>query len=105
MAPSLSVFLTELKRRKVYRIAIVYVIVGVGILGAAGVILDPLGLEALRPYLVILVLLGIPIALVLAWAYEVKPEEPGEPAPAAPVEMNSLGWMMTAKLFECSEEI
>jgi TolB-like protein/Tfp pilus assembly protein PilF len=69
-------FLTELKRRKVYHVAVVYVIVGVGILGAAEVILDPLGLEAARPYLVILVLLGFPIALVLAWAYELKPEEP-----------------------------
>ena len=59
MASKLSLFLAELKRRKVNRVAIVYVIVGVGILGAAEVILDPLGLEALRSYLVILVLLGL----------------------------------------------
>lgn len=78
VASRLSVFLAELKRRKVYKVAAVYVVVGVGILGAAEVILDPLGLGALRPYLVILVLLGFPIALVLAWAYEVKPEEPRE---------------------------
>ena len=76
MASKLSQLLTELKRRKVYRVAGVYVVVGLGILGAAEVILDPLGLEALRPYIVILVLLGFPIALVLAWAYEVKPEQP-----------------------------
>ncbi len=79
MASKLSLFLAELKRRKVYRVAMVYVIVGVGILGAAEVILDPLGLGAVRPYLVILVLLGFPIALVLAWAYEVKPEGPRLP--------------------------
>jgi hypothetical protein len=48
VASKLSLFLAELKRRKVYRVAIVYVMVGVGILGAAEVILDPLGLEALR---------------------------------------------------------
>jgi len=76
VASKLSLFLAELKRRKVYRVAAVYIVVGVGILGAAEVILDPLGLDALRPYLVVLVLLGFPIALVLAWAYEVKPEEP-----------------------------
>ncbi len=76
MASRLPVFLSEVKRRKVYRVAAAYIVVGVGILGAAEVILDPLGLEALRPYLVILVLLGFPIALVLAWAYEVKPEAP-----------------------------
>jgi hypothetical protein len=74
VASKLSLFLAELKRRKVSHVAVVYVVVGVGILGAAEVILDPLGLEALRPYLVILILLGFPIALVLAWAYEVKPD-------------------------------
>jgi TolB-like protein len=70
-------FLAELKRRKVYHVAVVYMVVGLGILGAAEVILDPLGLGSLRKYIVILVLLGFPIALVLAWAYEVRPEEPG----------------------------
>jgi TolB-like protein len=77
----LNSFLSELKRRRVYRVAVVYVVVGLGVLGAAEVILDPLGLEALRAYIVILVLLGFPIALVLAWAYEVKPEEPREAEP------------------------
>jgi adenylate cyclase len=67
-------FLGELKRRKVFRVAAVYVAVGLSILGAAEVILEPLGLDSLRPYIVILVLLGFPIALVLAWAYEVRPD-------------------------------
>ena len=74
MASKFSLFLAELKRRKVYRVAVVYVVVGLGILGASEVILDPLGLEALRPYVVVLVLLGFPIALVLAWAVDVTPE-------------------------------
>ncbi len=82
LVSKLSIFFAELKRRKVYRVAVVYVVVGLGILGAAEVTLDPLGLEALRPYIVILVLLGFPIALVFAWAYEVKPEEPRETEPA-----------------------
>jgi TolB-like protein/Tfp pilus assembly protein PilF len=87
VAPRHSLFLAELKRRKVYRVAVVYGVVGLGILGAAEVILDPLRLGALRPYIVILVLLGFPIALVLAWAYEVKPEEPrpAEPEERKPV--------------------
>jgi len=74
-------FLAELKRRRVYKVAVVYVIVGLGVLGAAEVILDPLGLEALRAFIVILVLFGFPIALVLAWAYELRPEEPSEHVP------------------------
>ena len=76
MASKISTFFSELKRRKVYHVAVVYVVVGLGVLGAAEVILDPLGLGDLRKYIVILVLLGLPIALVLAWAYELKPEEP-----------------------------
>jgi TolB-like protein len=57
------------------------VVVGLAVLGGAEVILDPLGLSALRAYIVILVLLGFPIALVLAWAYEVRPEQPREAEP------------------------
>jgi adenylate cyclase len=72
---STSRFLSELKRRKVYHAAAVYVAVGLGVLGAAEVILDPLGLGAARAFIVILVLLGFPITLVLAWAYELKPED------------------------------
>jgi len=76
VASSLGVFLSELKRRKVYRVAVTYIIVGIGVLGAAEVIMDPLGLEGARPIIVLLTLLGFPLALILAWAYEIKPEEP-----------------------------
>ena len=76
MASRVGVFLSELKRRKVYRVAVAYIVVGIGVLGAAEVIMDPLGLEGARPIIVLLTLLGFPLAVVLAWAYEVKPEEP-----------------------------
>ncbi|MDP2957478.1 MAG: tetratricopeptide repeat protein [Longimicrobiales bacterium] len=82
MVPRIRPVLAELKRRKVYHVAAVYVGVGLGVLGAAELILDPLGLGAFRPLIVILVLLGFPIAVVLAWAYEVRPESPA-PAPEA----------------------
>jgi TolB-like protein/Flp pilus assembly protein TadD len=72
--------IAELKRRRVFSVGTVYVVVGLGVLGAAEVILEPLGLDTLRPYIVVLVLLGFPIALVLAWAYEVHPD-PGAPLP------------------------
>jgi adenylate cyclase len=74
MAFSLKSFLVELKRRKVYHVAVAYGAVGLAVLGAAEVILDPLGLTDLRPVIVVLTLLGFPLALVLAWAYEVTPE-------------------------------
>jgi TolB-like protein len=84
----LQAFLGELKRRRVYRVAVIYAVVGLGVLSAAEVILDPLGLGTLRAYIVILVLLGFPIALVLAWAYELRPGTPraAEPTTTAIVE-------------------
>jgi serine/threonine-protein kinase len=91
MALKPRVVLSELRRRKVYRSAGVYVAVGLGVLGAAEVILDPLGLGGARPYIVILVLLGFPIALALAWAYEVKPES-STPAPdPLPADPGAIG--------------
>ena len=76
MAYRVGVFLSELKRRKVYQVALAYIVVGLGVLGAAELIMDPLGLEGARPIIVILTLLGFPLAMVLAWAYEVRPEQP-----------------------------
>ena len=86
-----SRFLAELRRRHVYQVAAVYIVVGLGILGAAEVILDPLGLGAARPFIVIVTLLGLPLALVLAWAYEVRPEEPRRAeSPPTPAPENAL---------------
>jgi serine/threonine-protein kinase len=91
MVPSLRHALSEFRRRKVYRAAGVYVVVGLGVLGAAEVILDPLGLTGARPYIVVLVLLGFPIALVLAWVYEVRPESPAPLFPSVAHEAKSVG--------------
>ena len=82
MASRVGVFVSELKRRKVYRVAVAYIFVGLGVLGAAELIMDPLGLEGARPIIVILTLLGFPLAMILAWAYEVRPEEPRVVEPA-----------------------
>ena len=97
MASSLGVFLSELKRRKVYRVAVAYIVVGLGVLGAAEVIMDPLGLEGARPIIVILTLLGFPLAMILAWAYEVKPEEPRPVEPAGEEAGSSVETVAPAK--------
>jgi len=73
MASKFSALLMELRRRKVIRVAIVYVIVGIALIEAADLLLPTLRLQAAYPYVVILTLLGFPIALVLAWAVEVTP--------------------------------
>jgi len=77
VASKLSLFLAELKRRKVYRVAGVYLAVGVAISLGVPDLFSAFDLPNSAARLVIvLVAIGFPIALVLAWAYEVKPEEP-----------------------------
>ncbi len=67
-------FLDELKRRKVYRVAVVYAAVAFVIWQAADFVLPAARLPDWAPTLVlILTILGFPIALVLAWAYDITP--------------------------------
>ncbi len=77
MASKVSLFLAELKRRKVYRVAAIYAAVSVaislGIPDLFGALLLP---DWATRLVIALITIGFPIALVLAWAYEVKPEEP-----------------------------
>ena len=70
MAPSpLSKFYTELKRRKVIRVAIVYTVVAWLLVEVASVLFPGLLLPDWSVRLVIgLAIIGFPIALVLAWA-------------------------------------
>src|SRR5436190_2342904 len=70
-----ATFLTELKRRKVYRVAVAYAIVA-WLLIQAGSILFPT-FEAplwVMKVFVSAVILGFPVALILAWAFELTPE-------------------------------
>jgi TolB-like protein len=88
VASKLRLSLAELKRRKVYRVATVYVVVGVGIIGLGEAALGGTW-ESIRVPVVALVLIGLPIALVLAWAYEIRPEEPREAEPTIPTTIDT----------------
>lgn len=92
----ISRFYQELKRRKVIRVAIAYVVIAWIIVEVASVMFPGLLLPDWSVRLVIaLVVVGFPIALVLAWAFDLQPDgvkpdsslvepEPTEaPAPAA----------------------
>ena len=68
-----SQFIKELKRRRVYSAAVAYIVVGLGVLGGAEVVLDPLGLGEARRLIVVVTLLGFPLAMVLAWIYDLTP--------------------------------
>jgi TolB-like protein/Tfp pilus assembly protein PilF len=83
----MSGFFEEVKRRKVYRVAVAYVIAGGGIIQIASAVFPAWDLPVWSLRLVIvLLLIGFPIALILAWAYDVTPEgiRTTEPVPAFP---------------------
>lgn len=68
-------FFTELKRRKVFRVAVVYAATAFAVLQGADVLLPNLGVpEWVMPFLSAVVVLGFPIAIVLAWALELRPD-------------------------------
>ena len=68
-------FLQQLRKRKVIRVGIAYIVVGWLMMQIGEVTFEALGLPAWAlTLLIVLVLLGFPIALVLAWAFEVTPE-------------------------------
>jgi serine/threonine-protein kinase len=68
-------FFRELKRRNVYKVAVAYGVVGWLVMQVASTIVPALHLpDTITTAVVVLTLLGFPIALVLAWAFEVTPE-------------------------------
>ncbi|MGD2154603.1 MAG: hypothetical protein PVG79_15135, partial [Gemmatimonadales bacterium] len=67
--------LAELQRRRVFRVAVVYAAVAFVIWQAAEIAFEALSLPAWALTLVVVVsLLGFPIALVLAWAFDITPK-------------------------------
>jgi TolB-like protein/Flp pilus assembly protein TadD len=68
-------FIQELKRRNVFRVAAIYVIVSWLLMQIGDVMFPALRLpEWTTTMLVAFLLLGLPIALVLSWAYEATPD-------------------------------
>src|SRR6266581_1238466 len=71
----MSGFFEEVKRRKVYRVAAAYIIAAGGIIQLASAAFPAWELPnwALR-LVIVLLLIGFPIALLLAWAFDVTPQ-------------------------------
>src|SRR4051812_45850345 len=80
-------FFEEIKRRKVYRVAVAYAVVAGGAIQLASAIFPAWDFPswALR-LVIILLLIGFPISLILAWALDITPEgiRTTPPLPAAP---------------------
>src|SRR3954465_11565454 len=68
-------FFAELKRRNVYKVAVAYAIVGWLVVQVSSTVLPTFHApEWVVQTLVVLVATGFPIALVIAWAFELTPE-------------------------------
>ncbi len=73
--PLMNKLLTELRRRNIFRVAGVYAVVGWLLAQAAGVLESSIGLPLwFDGFVVATLLIGFPIALLLAWAFEMTPE-------------------------------
>ena len=68
-------FFAELKRRNVYKVAVAYAVVGWLVMQIAATVVPALHLsDGITTGVVVLTLLGFPIALVIAWAFEMTPD-------------------------------
>src|SRR5213078_561341 len=68
-------FFAELKRRNVYKVAVAYAVVGWLVIQVTATIVPALHLpDGLTTAVVVLTLIGFPVALVVAWAFEMTPE-------------------------------
>ncbi|MEE9142816.1 MAG: adenylyl cyclase, partial [Gammaproteobacteria bacterium] len=65
----------ELKRRNVFRVGIAYAVVAWVLLQAVDIVVPILGLpEWTAKFILLLLVVGLPLALFFAWAYEITPE-------------------------------
>ena len=83
-AVAMTGFFDEVKRRKVYRVAAAYIIAAGGIIQLASAAFPAWELPnwVLR-LVIVLLLMGFPIALILAWAYDITAQGiRATPAPA-----------------------
>lgn len=86
----MKALIAELRRRKVVNVAAGYAVVAWIVAQVADLAADSFGAPAwFMPMLLVVLALGLPVAAILAWAYEVTPEgirreEDGTPARAVP---------------------
>lgn len=75
LPPALRDFVAELRRRRVFTVAAIYAAVSWLVLQIADLVVPGLLLpEWTFRFILLLLIVGFPIALVLAWAFEVTPE-------------------------------
>ena len=84
-------FFAELKRRRVFRVMAVYGAVGFILMQIVELLVPALLLpEWTYRFIALLLLLGFPIAIILAWAFELTPEGVKRTEDAAPGELTQI---------------
>ena len=77
-------FLGEIRRRKVFQVSAVYLVVAWMIMQVVDVVNEPLNLPDWFDTVVILFLgIGFPIAMIIGWAFELTPQGLRREAPTA----------------------
>src|ERR1043166_3167862 len=68
-------FFAELKRRNVYKVAVAYIVAGWALSQGIAQVFPVFDVPnwAIR-LIVLLIIIGFPVAVVLAWAFEITPE-------------------------------
>jgi len=86
-------FVAELKRRKVFKVGVAYAAVGWLLVQISETFFPALQLPPWTvTFVASLIILGFPLALVLAWAFEVRPDGGGRAKPgSAPAAVSSSG--------------
>jgi adenylate cyclase len=91
-------FFSELKRRNVYKVAVAYAVVGWLVIQVTATIVPALHLpEGLTTAVVVVVLVGFPIALVISWALEMTPQGMKRTADVSPDEVRSMPYWSKKK--------
>src|SRR6266487_1392089 len=68
-------FFSELKRRNVYKVAVVYAVTAWLLIQASSILLPTFEAPTwVMKIVVMAVVLGFPVAVILAWAFELTPE-------------------------------
>lgn len=90
-------FVSELRRRRVFRVAVVYAAVCWALIQIADAVATPLSLPPwFTTFVIVVAALGLPIALVLAWAFDVSPAGDAAGAEAAARPSARTSWALTA---------
>lgn len=84
-------FFAEFKRRHVFRVAAVYGAIAFAVMQAADFLVPALRLpDAVATGIALVAILGFPIALALAWAFDVTPEGVRRAGPATSGELAAI---------------